>query len=278
MRPGSRTRSSDPSSAIPRECEHGSASRSRTTPSPRSCCSTRCTRRSTTRSGRSWPSGARDPRPRRNRHGRRTRPSAAREHLQPGAPARRAANQCGGALRRGPAHVHRPLRCLTNGRQAPGSAGRVAARGELEEAIRQGHERFDYVVISMALDPRCARSSNGTGSRCSDGTRSGSDGSIFYVVAGLRVSRAGADLVHTVGPTPVVPNRVDLNTVTFCHAAYDEATAADAAQGDLGSGGGSASAWPWHWNAGGSGVASGRLRASRPTPQPTSATTTPTAW
>ena len=34
MRTGSRTRSSDPSRAIPRECAHGSASRSRTTPRP----------------------------------------------------------------------------------------------------------------------------------------------------------------------------------------------------------------------------------------------------
>jgi glycosyltransferase involved in cell wall biosynthesis len=33
------------------------------------------------------------------------------------------------------------------------------------------------------------------------------------------------------GPTPVVPNRVDLNTVTFCHAAYDEATGGDPVEG-----------------------------------------------
>ena len=49
--------------------------------------------------------------------------------------------------------------------------------------------------------------------------------------AALRLARLDADLVHTVGPMPVVPNRVDLNTVTFCHAAYDEATAGNPIKG-----------------------------------------------
>jgi glycosyltransferase involved in cell wall biosynthesis len=48
---------------------------------------------------------------------------------------------------------------------------------------------------------------------------------MFFAAAGLRLARLDADLVHCVGPLPVVPNRVDLNTVTFCQAAYDEATA-----------------------------------------------------
>ncbi len=44
------------------------------------------------------------------------------------------------------------------------------------------------------------------------------------MLGGLRLARSRADLVHCVGPLPVVPNRVDLDTVTFCQAAYDEAT------------------------------------------------------
>ena len=56
---------------------------------------------------------------------------------------------------------------------------------------------------------------------------------VFFILGGLRVRRIGADLVHTVGPTPIVPNRVDLNTVTFCHAAFGAATAGRPAEGQL---------------------------------------------
>ena len=41
---------------------------------------------------------------------------------------------------------------------------------------------------------------------------------LFFVVAGLRLRRERADLVHTLGA--VVPNRADVATVAFCHAAY----------------------------------------------------------
>jgi glycosyltransferase involved in cell wall biosynthesis len=54
---------------------------------------------------------------------------------------------------------------------------------------------------------------------------------IFYVLGSLRLRRTAADLVHTVGPTPIVPSRVDLNTVTFCHAAFHEATAGEGIKG-----------------------------------------------
>jgi glycosyltransferase involved in cell wall biosynthesis len=47
---------------------------------------------------------------------------------------------------------------------------------------------------------------------------------LFFALAGVRLARVKADLVHCVGPLPVVPNRVDADTVTFCQAAYDEAT------------------------------------------------------
>ena len=103
--------------------------------------------------------------------------------------------------------------------------------GEFEEAIRRGHERFDYVVISMALDPALRPLVEWHRMPLLRWNSFRLRWLIFYVVAGLRVARARADLTHTVGPTPVVPNRVDLNTVNFCHAAYDEATASDPVEG-----------------------------------------------
>lgn len=95
---------------------------------------------------------------------------------------------------------------------------------ELEGVIREGRDRFDYTVISMDLaEPlrdevdwrRVPRPPLGS-------FRAG--WALFYALAGLRLARLDADLVHCVGPLPVVPNQVDLDTVTFCQAAYDEAT------------------------------------------------------
>jgi glycosyltransferase involved in cell wall biosynthesis len=96
---------------------------------------------------------------------------------------------------------------------------------ELEGVIREGRDRFDYTVISMDLAeslraqvdwrplPRPPLGSFRLG------------WAMFFVAGGLRLARLETDLVHCVGPLPVVPNRVDLDTVTFCQAAYDEATA-----------------------------------------------------
>jgi glycosyltransferase involved in cell wall biosynthesis len=95
---------------------------------------------------------------------------------------------------------------------------------ELEGVIRAGRDRFDYTVISMDLSEslreqvdwrRLPRPPFGS-------FRLG--WAIFFALGGLRLTRAKGDLVHCVGPLPVVPNRVDLDTVTFCQAAYDEAT------------------------------------------------------
>ncbi len=97
--------------------------------------------------------------------------------------------------------------------------------GELERVIALGHERFDYTVVSMDLDEalrplvewrRMPKPMFGS-------FRLG--WVAFFAVGGLRLARIDADLVHAVGPVPVVPNGVDLNTVTLCHASYDEATA-----------------------------------------------------
>ena len=103
--------------------------------------------------------------------------------------------------------------------------------GELERLIEQGHERSDYTVVSMDLEqslrplvdwrrvPRPPFNSFRLG------------WAIFFALGGLRLARIDADLVHTVGPMPVVPNHVDLNTVTFCHAAYSRATAGNPIKG-----------------------------------------------
>jgi glycosyltransferase involved in cell wall biosynthesis len=96
---------------------------------------------------------------------------------------------------------------------------------ELEGVIRAGRDRFDYTVISMDLaEPlrgqvdwrRLPRPPLGS-------FRLG--WALFFALGGLRLARVDADLVHCVGPLPVVPNRADLDTVTFCQAAYDQATA-----------------------------------------------------
>ena len=54
---------------------------------------------------------------------------------------------------------------------------------------------------------------------------------MFFALGGVRLARLDADLIHTVGPMPIVPNHVDLNNVNFCHAAYDEATAGNRIKG-----------------------------------------------
>ncbi len=45
----------------------------------------------------------------------------------------------------------------------------------------------------------------------------------FFLAAGPQVARARANVVHTFAPAPLVPNRVDLATVNFCHAGFHEA-------------------------------------------------------
>ena len=52
-----------------------------------------------------------------------------------------------------------------------------------------------------------------------------------FVALEAEIPKPGDYMRSYVGPMPVVPNRVDLNTVTFCHAAYDEATAGNRLKG-----------------------------------------------
>ena len=95
---------------------------------------------------------------------------------------------------------------------------------ELERVIEQGADRFDYVVVSMDLHERLRPLVEWHRMPLPKLNSFRVGWAEFFARAGVRLGRLRADLVHTVGPMPIVPNRVDLNTVTFCHAAFHEAT------------------------------------------------------
>jgi UDP-glucose:(heptosyl)LPS alpha-1,3-glucosyltransferase len=94
---------------------------------------------------------------------------------------------------------------------------------ELVRAIREGGDRFRFVVVSMLLPDDVRPLVEWHPMPHLQNRSFRVEWATFYVRAGHRLARLHADLVHSVGPTPVVPNRVDVNTVTFCHAAYHEA-------------------------------------------------------
>jgi glycosyltransferase involved in cell wall biosynthesis len=99
--------------------------------------------------------------------------------------------------------------------------------GELETAIKDGRGRFRYVVVSMTLPEELRPLVEWHRIPLLKWNSFRLRWVVFFVLGGLRVARLNADLVHTIGPTPIVPNHVDLNTVTYCHAAFHEATADD---------------------------------------------------
>jgi len=113
---------------------------------------------------------------------------------------------------------------------AGGEAPRIAVvgwrlGGELERAIASATDRFRYVIVSMALDEDLVGLVEWHRMPVTRFTSYRLRWLVFFVLAGVRVGRLRADAVHTIGPTPLIPNRADLNTVTFCHAAFDGATA-----------------------------------------------------
>ena len=95
---------------------------------------------------------------------------------------------------------------------------------ELERVIEQGADRFDYVVVSMDLDERLRPLVEWHRMPLPKLNSFRVGWAEFCARGAVRLGRLHADLTHTVGPMPIVPNRVDLNTVTFCHAAFHEAT------------------------------------------------------
>jgi glycosyltransferase involved in cell wall biosynthesis len=57
---------------------------------------------------------------------------------------------------------------------------------------------------------------------------------IFFISARIRLRGAGGDLVHTLGPAPLVPGRVDLASVIFCHSLYHDALGGRPGRGVVG--------------------------------------------
>lgn len=90
------------------------------------------------------------------------------------------------------------------------------------EIALAGAGRFDFVAVSRSLQPQVAGAVEWLRVRSpAEPFRLRWLG--FYLAAAPQVARARADVVHTLGPAPVVPNRVDLATVNFCHAGFHEA-------------------------------------------------------
>jgi glycosyltransferase involved in cell wall biosynthesis/GT2 family glycosyltransferase len=104
----------------------------------------------------------------------------------------------------------------------------VHAEGGMERAclelLRRGSDKVEFVVISARLEP---------------GIRPDVQWrrlpvpqrpfplkfTTFYVLAGLRLALERVDLIHTVGA--LVPNKVDLASVHFCHAGFQAAGAGE---------------------------------------------------
>ena len=94
--------------------------------------------------------------------------------------------------------------------------------GLASEIAQAGAERFDFVVVSGSLDPGLAGAVEWLRVPAPAGPFR-ARWAAFYLAGGPRVARARADVVHTIGPAPLVPNRVDLATANFCHAGFHEA-------------------------------------------------------
>lgn len=86
------------------------------------------------------------------------------------------------------------------------------------ELVRRAHQEFDFIVISAELDP-ALRTLVKRWIRIRVPMRPiPLKFVLFWLQAGLRVRLTRADLVHTVGA--LIPNRVDVASIHFCHAGY----------------------------------------------------------
>ena len=87
------------------------------------------------------------------------------------------------------------------------------------ELIRGAADQYEFIVISTALIDELRPQV--TFIRIPTPSRPYSlRWLMFYCLAGLRLLFVRADLIHTMAPTPLVPNRVDLATVLFSQVAY----------------------------------------------------------
>jgi glycosyltransferase involved in cell wall biosynthesis len=101
-----------------------------------------------------------------------------------------------------------------------GAVDRFAVPQIVAHLIRRAHEHVDFVVISHLLADDLRRVVQWQKVRVPLWLPFRVRYPIFFLLAALRLRRTRADLVHTFGSHPMVPNRVDLATVNFSHAAY----------------------------------------------------------
>jgi glycosyltransferase involved in cell wall biosynthesis/GT2 family glycosyltransferase len=94
------------------------------------------------------------------------------------------------------------------------------------ELIRRTSGEVDFLIISARLDPS-VRAQVRWRRVVLPRRPFPLKFAVFYLVAGLMLARERVDLTHTVGA--IVPNRVDLASVHFCHAAFRET-----ARGEIG--------------------------------------------
>jgi glycosyltransferase involved in cell wall biosynthesis len=85
------------------------------------------------------------------------------------------------------------------------------------ELLERASDRVDFVVISGHVDPR-VRTQVDWRRLPLPARPFPLKFTIFYLLAGLRLLTESVDLVHSVGA--VVPNKVDIATVHFCHAGF----------------------------------------------------------
>jgi UDP-glucose:(heptosyl)LPS alpha-1,3-glucosyltransferase len=91
----------------------------------------------------------------------------------------------------------------------------------LYELVRRGHDRYRFVVLSAELDERLRPLVEWRRIRVPR-RPSSLKIPVFSLLAGFRLWRTRASLVHTMGA--VVPNRADVATVQFCSAGFVERT------------------------------------------------------
>ena len=96
-------------------------------------------------------------------------------------------------------------------------------RGGMERAfaelIRRGHDAARFVVVSATIDDELRESVQWR--RVPSPSRPFPLKFVwFFAIAATRLRRVDADLVHTLGA--IVPNRADVASVHFCHAAFAE--------------------------------------------------------
>ena len=92
------------------------------------------------------------------------------------------------------------------------------------ELLKRASQEVDFVVISSQLDP-AVRSSVRWYRVPIPRRPFPLKFATFYLLAGVRLARESVDLVQTVGA--IVPNRVDIASVHFCHAGFRAAGAAE---------------------------------------------------